>query len=625
VEVMGPPKKAAYDERGNPTKAAVGFAKNQGVDISELTLVDTKKGEYLCLKKTETGSETKEILRALLPELVLGIPFPKSMRWSTKTIQFTRPIQWILALFNSEIVPFQLDGIESGNATFGHRFLAPERVEVRGADSYLKALRDRYVIVDPEERSQKILDQLREVANRESAAFIEDPELLEWVTFLTEYPVPVVGAFSEEYLELPRELLISTMKKHQRYFSLENSGGKLLPRFIGMSNVEAKNPAPIRSGYERVLKARLADAKFFFDEDRKRPFDSFLEGLKGVVFQKGLGTVFDKTQRIERLAETVIRSTCPEERETALRAARLCKADLVTQMVYEFPELQGIMGREYALACGESGETATAIEEHYWPRFSGDAVPASHAGAAVALGDRLDNLAAFFGLGMIPTGTDDPFALRRQSIGILIIILEKGYRLSLRELLRTAYGLFSGKLKQNESDCLSKLIEFIKARFRVLLTDRGYRYDVIDAAVEQEFDDPRDALDRVRAVNEWKNQAFFEPIVISFKRISNIIKGHHPGPVDPNLFMDDGERNLYNEFQKLKLSVLPLFDQKAYLQALEIIATVRGLIDTFFDEVLVMAEDERVRTNRLNLLSEVAGIYRRVADFSRIVVEKSEE
>ncbi|HSR10939.1 MAG TPA: glycine--tRNA ligase subunit beta, partial [Thermodesulfobacteriota bacterium] len=448
VENVGPAKRIAFDEQGNPTKAAMGFARGQGVRVEDLQVVKTEKGEYVCARREEKGVETSGILPDILPRLISSIHFPKSMRWMDLENAFVRPIHWILALFDGKTVPFQIGNVSSGSLSRGHRFMAPGSFQVKDLADYLIKLKNSFVIVNPEERRELILAEVKKAAAEVSGAAVADPGLLEIVTYLVEYPVALRGGFSRDFLSLPREVLISAMREHQRYFSIAGENGSLLPYFVAVSNTKPRDPKVVIRGNERVLQARLADAKFFFVEDQKVPLAQRVEGLKKVVYHSKLGTSYEKVMRIKGVSEYLASRVNPELRETVERAALLCKADLITGMVGEFPSLQGTMGRVYARLSGEREEVAQAIYEHYLPTSAGGDLPKSAPGAILSMADKLDTVCGCFGVGLIPTGTADPYALRRQTLGIINIILDKRYALNLGEMAEKSLELLREKIER---------------------------------------------------------------------------------------------------------------------------------------------------------------------------------
>ncbi len=618
LTVSGPPARVAFDEKGNPTKAAIGFARTNGVEVADLSVAKTDKGDYLFISKVLEGNPTAEILPELLPRVIGSLPFKKSMRWKDLDVRFARPMHWIVALYGGKVVPFAFGNLQSGNLSRGHRFLSPESFAVSGVESYLAEAEKRFFIPDPARRKALIAEQVARIVATEKGELLEDEELLEEVTCLVEYPVALAGGFEEKYLQLPRELLITTMREHQRYFSLLDAKGRLLPRFITVANNRPVDPAVVVRGNERVIRPRLADAMFFWEKDQKVSLESRLEALRNVVYQAKLGTSYEKVTRFRTLAVELARALDPASEKLTDRAALLAKCDLETGMVYEFPELQGVMGREYARIEGEDPRVARAIFEHYLPTQAGGELPSDNVGAFVSVADKLDSICGCFGVGLIPTGTADPYALRRSAIGILAILLGRGFRVSLRELVARSVELLGPKLTRPADQVRSEVLEFIRLRFFNMLTGQGHPQDVVDAVLSASFDDPLDALERVRALADLKSRADFEPLAVAFKRAVNIIKGGVETPVDPKLFQEQSEGQLHAALQKVRSDVAARVKSRDYLEALLTIATLRGPVDAFFDGVLVMAKEEEVRTNRLALLTEVARLMEGIADFAKI-------
>jgi len=621
-KVIGPPKRVSFNEKGLPTQAAVGFAKNQGIRVEDLNVEKTEKGEYLSAVKEDKGETTKKILPDILPKLIFSIPFPKHMRWGDGNVKFVRPVHWILCLYNGDVVKFEFDSVKSGNKSFGHRFLSPKIFTVKDFASYKKKTKENYIIFNQEDRRETILKEANKLAKKAGGSLYEDANLLEAVTHLVEYPCPILGEFGKEYLELPKEVLISVMKKHQRYFSIVNSNGSLLPNFIAISNNKVKNPAVMKAGYERVLKARFSDARFFYEEDKKKPLKEYIEKLKSVVFQEKLGTYYEKVERIVKLACYLADKIAPDSKEISERGAFLCKADLVTQMVYEFPDLQGIMGREYARLSGEKQEVADAIYEHYLPRFAGDKLPDSRAGDIVSIADKIDTIIGCFGVGLIPTGSEDPYALRRQTLAIANIILGKSYQISVSDLIDRAMDIAGQKIERGRGEVKNEVIDFFKSRLKNQLVSDGFSYDVVDAVFSARFNDILDAVNKVKALSELKTLEYFSPLAIAFKRAANIIKENKYGSPDPALLKEDAEKELYDSFNSIKSDVEKLVEEKMYLDAMKKIAEIRGSVDKFFDKVMVMVEDKSLRENRLNLLSNISKLYGELADFTKIIIVK---
>lgn len=617
ITASGPSVKAAYDADGKPTRAAEGFARGQGVDVSALTTITTEKGEYLAVTRRESGRPTHELLSEILPQMIANIPFKKSMRWGDLDVRFARPIHWIVALFDGVVVPFGFGNIESGTISRGHRFMANTTFPVRDFNHYLDECERHFVIVDPERRKETIRRESHRVALAAGGHLLPDEELLEQVTYLVEYPSVVHGTFSPEFLVVPKEVLITSMRSHQRYFSIVDDAGRLMPGFITINNTLTDDPSVVVKGNERVLRARLSDARFFFDEDQKIRMDDRVEGLKKVVYQQKLGTSFEKMERFRELAVGLAEQLTPAVKTQTARAAWLCKADLISGMVGEFPEVQGVMGREYALLEGEDAAVANAIAEHYLPVQAGGELPVSHIGAFISIADKLDTICGCFSVGLVPTGAADPYALRRATIGIISIILDKGYRLNLPALIGQALDLLAAKLNRPKEQVATEVLEFFRARF-VNLLGNDFPADAVDAAVSAGFADLVDVSSRVAALAEFKTHPDFEPLAVAFKRIGNIIKDGNDAPIDPALFQDDAESGLYQSFHAVKLNVEQKIAQGAWLEALTSVASLRGPVDTFFDKVMVMAEDARVRGNRLALLTAIARMFGRIADFSRI-------
>lgn len=617
VTAMGPSKKTAFAPDGTPTKAAEGFARGQGIAVSELQVVSTDKGEYLCVTKQEQGRPTHELLAELLPRLVAAIPFKKSMRWADLDVRFARPIHWIVALFDGVVVPFSFGPIQSGNISRGHRFMANTTFPVRDFAHYLEECERHFVIVDQERRKETIRKETHRIAKTTGGHLLPDEALLEEVTYLVEYPSAIIGTIPAEFLVVPKEVLITSMRSHQRYFSVVDETGKLLPYFITIPNTLAEDPAVVVKGNERVLRARLSDARFFFDEDRKVRLEARVEQLKSVVYQQKLGTSYEKMERFKALAEDLAELLNPAARQQAARAALLCKADLVSGMVGEFPEVQGIMGREYALYDGEDPTVANAIAEHYLPTQAGGELPGSDCGAFVSLADKLDTLCGCFGVGLIPTGAADPYALRRATIGMISIIIDRGYSLSLRNLITKALVRLSPKLTRPQEQVQQDLLEFFRGRF-VNLMGNSHRTDVVEAVVAAGFDNLADCAERIRALDTFRQRDDFQPLTVAFKRVCNIVKDGVDTAVDPALFKDEAEHTLYRVLQETSTAAVQRIDQQQYLDALADIAGLKWAIDAFFDAVMVMAEDQAVRNNRLGLLTAINRLFNRIADFSKL-------
>jgi glycyl-tRNA synthetase beta chain len=619
LKKIGPSRRAAFDPKGNPTKAAIGFAKGQSVPVESLTVVETEKGEYVCAVKKETGKSTLEILTSLLPKMILSIPFQKSMKWADVAIRFARPIHWLLALMGGEVIPIEVGDVRSGNVTYGHRFMKGGPIPVSDFRSYREKTREAFVLVDPVERRKTIGEGLVKEAASASGKILPDEELLDEVNFLVEYPVPLCGNFDPQFLSLPREVIVHSMKEHQRYFPVVDGEGRLLPHFVCVSNIAPRDRSVVVRGNERVLKARLSDAAFFFREDLKVSLEKRVEQLKTVVFQAKLGTSYEKVMRFRALALFLVNQIDPSVRETVERASLLCKADLVTGMVGEFPKLQGIVGREYARLQGEKPAVAEAIFEHYLPAFAGDRLPGTSVGDSISLADKLDTIVGCFGVGLTPTGTADPFGLRRQALGIIRIILEKKYPLSLVQLVEESGRLLKEKMERPLADVREEVVNFFRVRYQNFLIDKGYRFDVIEAALSPSFDELRDAqhrIDALRAAREWKD---FESVVIAFKRAMNILKGAASQKgVDPSLLSETAEKILYEASLKAREEIEKDLGKRDYELALQEMIRMKRPVDDFFDGVMVMVENGAVRTNRLALLDGIGKLFLRIADFSKL-------
>jgi glycyl-tRNA synthetase beta chain len=619
IEKLGPAKRAAFDEKGNPTPAATGFARAQGVEIASLETLVTDKGEYVAVRKKLKVEETKALLPQLLPKFISSIPFRKSMRWADFELRFARPIHWILALYGGEVIPFGIENIKSDNKSYGHRFLNPAAFEVRSPADYLHRAREHFVIVDPDERRKLILEAAEAAACSLGGKAFYNEELLDTVTYIVEYPAVVMGSFDTSYLSLPKEVLTSSMMVQQKYFPLIDDKGNLLPHFLTVANTIPRDPAVVKRGNEKVIRARLSDAKFFFEEDRKIPLEERLEQLRGTIFHTLLGTSYEKVMRVRGLAVEIASALNPDLKERVFRVATLAKADLGTQMVGEFPELQGIMGREYALLAGEEPLVARAIYEHYLPVSAAGALPETDEGAVVSIADKMDSIAGFFGVNLIPTGAADPYALRRQALGIINIILARRYGLPLDVLIKKSLLNLGERLKRPPEEVKSDILAFFKSRFENQLISQGHPYDVVDAVLSINATDLVRSINKIEALEAVRNDAGFEPLAVAFKRVGNIIKDFQGGYVDPGLLESGVEQDLYNAYLEVRERVKSFIDNGEYLSSLREIARLRRPVDDFFDSVLVMAENEKIRFNRLSLLEAISSIFRQIADFSRIV------
>ena len=626
-EVLGPPVKAAFAPDGTPTRAALKFAEGKGRAVSELRRVQTARGEYLAAEVEERGQPARELLPPALSRVVHGLTFKKSMRWGDVEQVFARPVQWLVALHGGEVLPLVFGDVKSGRETRGHRFLAPEPLPLAHARDHTTALERAHIVPGVAARRTRLHQAVRDAAARAGGLLREDEALLDEVTQLVELPCPVVGRFEERHLDLPPEVLVQEMRTHQRYFSVVDGKGKLLPRFVAVSNTPVRDEALSRRGYERVLAARLTDGRFFFDQDRQMPLAERVPRLERVVWQGQLGTYAEKVERMRALAAWLAREAKLERLlPTVDRAALLSKADLVTGMVGEFPELQGVMGRYYALHDGEPPAVATAIAEQYLPRGPSDPLPTEDPGALVGLADRLDTLAGLFALGNQPTASADPFGLRRACLGVIRVVLGRGYRLHLGRSVDEALRLLAGKLSSGVDFAAAHaaLLEFFRGRLRALWTE-SIRADVVEAVLAAGFDDLRSAEARVQALGAMVGSPDFLPLAEAVKRAVNIVekqardvKGDLPLAA---LLTEPVERALYEEARGAQAKVTAALAVEDVRGALAAAAGLRGPVAAFFDGVRVLAEDPAVRENRVRLLRQVASVFAPLADFGRIQVD----
>lgn len=617
-ELKGPSKKISVDADGNFTKPALGFMKSKGLDEADVYFKQVGKDEYLFGTLKQEGKATSEVLKEIVPAAIKGVTFPKAMRWGGKNMKFARPIRWMVALLNDEVLPINLEGIVASNVTKGHRFLGRKEIEVFSIEDYFKQLSKNFVVLDQNVRKEAIKSQAEEVAKSLGGEVEIEDDLLEEITYLVEYPTAFYGEFNKDYVKLPKEVVTTPMKEHQRYFPVSKEG-KLLPYFIAVRNGDKHAIDIVKAGNEKVLEARLADALFFYDEDIKKPLESFVENLKTVVFQAKLGTVYDKTLRIEKLAQDIVETLDEKEiLNDTLRAAKLCKADLVTNMVFEFTELQGVMGREYAKVGGENDAVAQAIFEHYLPRFAGDILPQTQEGVALSIADKLDSIAGFFAIGIQPTGSQDPYALRRQALGVLNILMDSKLDISLKELVELALNNYSN-LEFNKEEVVNSIMEFFKERIKNLFRDLGIRYDVIDAVLSSEINDISDMHLRATELNNWLDKDELVEMLTAFNRVSTLAQKAVSSDVNEQLLTEDAEINLYKEFNNIKVKVKELLNDKKYSEALDSFASLRPSIDAMFDSVMVMDKDEAIKNNRLGLLKQIYDTMLSICDLSKIV------
>lgn len=626
VESKGPAIKIAFGADGAPSKAAQGFARGQGVAVEDLE----QRDGYIYAVKHLAGQPVSGLLPAMLTDIIHALPFPKNMRWADYDFRFVRPIRWLVALLGSEVIPVEITDVHSGNKTRGHRFLSTGEVELKNAADYVQTLADNYVVVEQDKRKAMILQQVTELARSEGGVAEVIPDLLEEVTYLVEYPTALCGHFEEKYLSLPKEAVITPMREHQRYFPVMDADGKLLAKFITVRNGGKEHLATVAHGNERVLRARLSDAEFFFDEDRKTSLADKREKLKKVSFQEGLGNVFDKTNRLVNLALTLKKEVALNvEDEELIRAAQLSKADLVTGMVTEFTELQGVMGREYALLDGEREDVALAIYEHYLPRFAGDVLPHSAMGCILSLADKVDNIAATFSRGMAPTGSQDPFGMRRQALGCINILVNAGYTgLYFNQIFEAALQLLAVDEKKI-AGLVAQIVEFFKQRIKNMLTDQGIRYDVVDAVLSSSTTageelqlDVADIFAKAQVLAEYVATAEAQESIQAFTRVDNISKKAEVlSPViNATLLKEQVEQDLYKAVTTVDKQAIALLKDSRYQEYMNLLNTLAAPVNAFFDGVMVMDKDENIKDNRLALLAQVRELANTVGDLSKIVM-----
>jgi glycyl-tRNA synthetase beta chain len=635
---MGPSKAVAFDSAGQPTRAATGFAAGQGVSVQDLQVRQIPKGEYLFAVKHEEGRPTNVVLKEFLPQLISKLSFPKAMKWNSTGVRFARPVRWLVALYGGATLPIEAAGIIAGNRTEGHRVLGNAKgIVVRDSESYLKGLERQGVVSDPERRRRMIEEQIATICKSAGFRLNIDADLLDQAVYTTECPNAIIGSFKEAYLDVPEEILITSMKEHQGFFSLINKEtGKLVPHFIAVTNNRAKDMGLIREGNERVLAARLADAKFFFDEDRKVKLEERAKKLSGVTFHQKLGTMAQKQERVRTLASFIVSSLRPQDGElkrACERAADLCKADLLTGVVGEFPELQGIMGGEYAKHNGESEAVSRAIREQYLPRSIEGELPKTIAGQVLSLADRLDSVAAFFHVGLVPTGSEDPFALRRNATAIVRIILEGNLRIDLGSCIDTARELVIANGFKGGQDFRQegrhRVMEFIFERVRhYCRIVHALRDDVIEAVLKQAQSKTLDFVDlllKMKALESVTTKPEFDPLIVGFKRAHRLVEKEQwdRKPVDSARFKDPTESALYQAIEEERKKMKSAMLAEEYGQALDSLVRLKPAIDAFFTAVMVNAEDPAIRSNRLSLLKEVDDFFNSFADFSQIVVQGS--
>ncbi|OXS62483.1 glycine--tRNA ligase subunit beta [Cohnella sp. CIP 111063] len=622
-DVKGPSRKIAYDESGAWSKPALGFARSQGVEPDSLFLREIGGVEYVFATKSSLGVETASLLPEALPALVTSLTFPKNMRWGSHELRYVRPIRWLVALHGDQVVPFEIAGVASGNETHGHRFLGHEAV-IAEPSSYVEILRAEHVIVDVEERRRAILTGIESLAAERGWTIGIKEDLLEEVLFLVETPSALSGSFDPSFLDIPQEVLITSMREHQRYFPVFDGEGRLLPHFVTVRNGDRTSIDVVAKGNEKVLRARLSDAKFFYEEDKKLVIADALAKLENIVYHEELGTVADKVRRVRVVADKIAAHLRlePSAAEDIARTADICKFDLVSQMVYEFPELQGIMGEDYARLAGERETVARAINEHYSPRNAGDKPAASIVGAIVGIADKLDTIAGCFSIGIIPTGSQDPYALRRQAAGIVNTLLAHELEITLDELFRIALDVHAQRgLKREAYDVAKDMREFFVLRVKNVLSEQAIRYDVVDAVLGAGAGDVRRTVLRasaLQAATADEAKAIFRPAVEAFNRVCNLAAKADSKQVDANLFADDAESKLYEAWQQAHGQFVKATAEADLGGALSALSSLSAPVTAFFEAVMVMAEDEALRRNRLAILALVADDVKQFADFSKL-------
>ncbi len=638
-KIKGPSVTVAFDKDGNPQKPALKFAQANQVKLNELVVEKANKGEYLFARKVIKGKKTKSLLPEICLNLISNIDLPKSMRWGTTSLRFIRPIRWLLALYNDKIVSFHLETINSGRITYGHRLLSPESIKINNVDEYFINMKQQFVLIEPDQRKKMIYDQTLQLIKDKNGKEYLESSLLEEVKNLVEYPKTLLGKFEEDYLKLPTEVLTAVMIKHQKYFPIYSKDSSLLPYFaIVINGNEDRYKTTIIQGNERVLKARLEDARFFYQEDQKitepdiKPLERNIERLKNVIFQENLGTIYDKVQRLIILSQKIAEQLKVSDNLLTVlkRAAQLCKSDLVSEMVKEFPELQGIMGKEYALLEGEENLIAVTIFEHYLPRFSGDSFPATLTGSILSIADKLDNIISCFINNVIPDGSQDPYALRRQSLGIINIILLHQMHFSIDEIIDLNIELLLELINESRPEqkkyinniATQTIKDFIFQRFRYLLLEKEYKYDVIDAVLAKNPESIFDALLRIKTIQDIYHLPSFNKTITAATRAFNLSKNIQELKIDCSLFQEKEEKILYNYYIEIKERIEKLFLKQQYKEIFTDLEIMNKPIDIFFDKILVMVENEKIRNNRLSLLKSISNLYFSVADLTKIALSK---
>lgn len=621
-KIKGPAKKIAFDDEDKPTKALLGFMRGQNIDISSIYIEEFKGEEYVFANILKEGKPIEEILKEEMPDTIKNINFPKSMKWGGKNLRFARPIRWMVSLLDDKVVPFELEGIPVSNISRGHRFLGSDNIEIKNVDDYVENLRENYVIVDQQERLETIKYGSERLVKEKGGNLQKDEELLQEVVNIVEYPTPIIGRIKEEYLTLPSDVVITPMKEHLRYFPVLDDKNRLLPYFVTVRNGNEEYLDTVIKGNEKVLGARLEDAKFFYMDDIKLPLEDYVEELKNITFQEKLGTLYDKTKRVEELAVKIGESleVGDETEKNVKRAAFLSKADLVTKLVSEFTELQGKMGMEYAKVSGENEIVSLAILEQYLPKYSGDSLPTTTAGAILSIADKLDTIVGLFAINIHPTGSQDPFGLRRQALGIINIILDKKLNVSLDELLQTALYIYVevNGIAFDYNKVKEEIMEFFKGRIQNMFIHMGIRYDIVDAISQSNIDDIYEMKIKADKLNLWLQQEDISDILNAFKRVANLAEKASSDDVYRDLLTEE-EIELYDEYNNVEEKIESAIDKNEYDKALDLLVTLKDPIDNYFDNVMVMVEDEKIKNNRLGLLKKIYNTMTDICDLSKIV------
>lgn len=618
-EIKGPPKSVSFDKEGNPTKAAISFAKRNNVTLEDIEIISTTKGEYLFIRRKIPGKSTFEILKEKLPDIVLSISWPKNMRWADMGFSFVRPIHWILCLVDGEVLPVEIAGVKAGSLTRGHRFMAPDVITVKGVDDYFEKIKNAYVVVDTENRKKMVVESVKKAANEVNGVPDNDPALLDAVTNLVEYPFAICGGFEKRFLELPVPVIITPMKEHQKYFPVYTKDKRLMPNFVAVCNTVPKDVALVKKGLERVLKARLSDAEFFFKEDQKKRLIERLDELKEVIYHARLGTSYEKVGRFTKLAEYLCNTVLPEAIDDVKLVCKLCKCDLTTLMVSEFPDLQGIMGREYARIEGYPEHICDAIYEHYLPIGAFDDPPKSNIGAIVGIADRVDTICGYFAIGIRPTGSADPFGLRRHAISIIRIMEAMGWDVSIKELVAKSLEILKTKVDPI-AGVEEEILSFFKDRYRFMILRDAYPAEVVDAIISVSFDKINRLRERIKQFQEYMDKADdFAELVLTAKRVSNILK-EQPRiyEVDESLFEEIWEERLWKVYLDVARRVKDLMQEGDYLNALKTLGLIKRPVDELFDNVEILTKkDERLKNNRVGLVQRIEMLFKEIADFSK--------